>query len=94
MDKDEVLRLATLARVGITEEEAEALKNEFAPILDYVSQVKEALPKGGVREMAKSSVRNVMRDDTDAHESGIYTEELLNAAPTRDGSYVKVKKIL
>ncbi len=35
-----------------------------------------------------------MRDDADPHEAGLYTEDLLKAAPGRDGNYVKVKKIL
>lgn len=37
---------------------------------------------------------NVMREDTEPHESGIYTEKLLSAAPQREGQYIKVKKIL
>jgi Asp-tRNA(Asn)/Glu-tRNA(Gln) amidotransferase C subunit len=116
MNKDEVLRLAGLARVGIQDEEAEALSHEFDDILKYVGEVKAASqenpstssgqarnPEGkqasygaGKKQETKEQhpILNVMREDGRAHESGKYTEDLLNAAPDREGDYVKVKQIL
>ena len=35
-----------------------------------------------------------MREDSNPHEPGVYTEDLLNLAPERAGQYVKVQKIL
>ncbi|MFZ2049078.1 MAG: Asp-tRNA(Asn)/Glu-tRNA(Gln) amidotransferase subunit GatC [Minisyncoccia bacterium] len=98
MDKEKVLKLAQLARVGISDYEAETLSNEFGAILDYVGQVKEVSgdvvlgEAGQTKEMFPH--RNMLRDDVDAHESGIYTKEILNNAPQKNEKFIKVKKIL
>ena len=100
MDKEKVLKLATLARIEVSDEEAEDLVREFDSILKYVSEIKTSpqplsLPRrGGDSRAASGGEVNVMREDTNPHESGIYTEDLLNAAPQREGDYVRVKKIL
>ncbi len=100
MDSREVLKLATLARVEISPEEAESLSHEFEAILSYVSDVKVAGTKSA-GDAASTAMRpedialkNVMREDANAHESGIYTEKILEEAPSREGQYIKVKKIL
>ena len=94
MDKDKVLSLAKLARIEISDSEAENLSHEFEAILGYVSEVKsvetDATPSG--RE--DFAVKNVFREDNNPHEAGLYTEKILEQAPAKDGSYVKVKKIL
>ena len=41
MEKEDIVHLANLARISITNEEAEALKNEIASVLAYVSTVNE-----------------------------------------------------
>ena len=87
MNKTDVLRLAQLARIEISDEEANNLTHEFESILNYVGEVKEV-------EKEEILNRNVMREDGEPHESGIHTEDLLNSAPDREGEYVRVKKIL
>ena len=105
MNKDTVNRLAKLARIDISEKEAENLANELGNILKYVSDLKVAItkkqetpkdkPTGQARNKSEDlSNRNVMREDVESHESGVYTEDLLNAAPDREGEYIRVKKIL
>ncbi|OHB05347.1 MAG: hypothetical protein A3A26_02040 [Candidatus Zambryskibacteria bacterium RIFCSPLOWO2_01_FULL_47_14] len=93
MDKEKVLDLAKLARIKISNEEAEILSHEFKSILDYVGQIKNAGFK--INDLGfKNEIGNVMREDGEPHESGIYTEKLLAEAPERSGNYIKVKKIL
>lgn len=96
MDQTEVLKLAKLARIEISAEEAESLSHEFEVILGYVGQVKEVGGGGPARlnDFSRSGGVNVLRDDTNPHESGIYTEAILENAPAREGNYIKVKKIL
>lgn len=94
MDKIEVLKLADLARIRLTETEAEKLSGEFESILKYVGEVKEVSGQAGAPLSENFPVRNVVREDSTGHESGIYTEQILAQAPSREGSYVKVKKIL
>lgn len=91
MNKEEVLKLAKLARVEVSQDEAESLSRDFGAILDYVSEINEAKVPALKNDLV---LKNVMREDENAHDSGIYTEALLNEAPSREGSFVKVKKIL
>lgn len=92
MDAQKVLGLAKLARIEMDDAEAEKLSKEFGAILNYVSEVKKVSPSPAEEE--KEGVYNVMRQDAEPHESGIYTEKILSQAPAREGNYLKVKKIL
>ncbi len=98
MDKDKVLNLAKLARIEIGDEEAESLSSEFGAILGYVGEVKGVTspqPLSLARRGEEGrGVSNVMREDVGPHESGLYTEKILEQAPAREGDYIKVKKIL
>lgn len=95
MDKEKVLDLAKLARIELSEPEAEKLSHEFESILNYVGEVKAAAPTHGKRPTIDDfPIRNVMREDGEPHETGIYTEKILNNAPARKDNYLKVKKIL
>lgn len=106
MNKDEVKKLATLARIEMTEEELSKMSTEIDAVLEYVGQIKGAVSgkKSAKTNGAKSdqdeariesaSVRNVMRNDDSSHAGDINREKLLAEAPDRDGDYIKVKKIL
>lgn len=95
MNKQEVLNLANLARIRLTDAEAEKLSGEFQSILGYVGEVKE-ISKTDSRQPTADHfpVKNVMRKDGEGHESGIHTEKLLKEAPMSANGYLKVKKIL
>ncbi len=90
--RQDIEKLASLARIQITDEEKDQFRQEIDSILAYVAQIQAAVvsldlnPEAGV-------VKNIMREDV-AHESGAYTEIILKEAPSRQGEYLKVKKIL
>lgn len=94
MDKEKVLDLAKLARIGITEMEAERLAGEFDAILGYVGEVQKITNNQQLTTDNVHALKNVIREDGEPHVSGIYTEKILSQAPGREGSYLKVKKIL
>lgn len=93
MKREDIIALADLARIELTDTEIDRFANEFDGILAYVASVKDlvgevaAEPKIGV-------VANVLREDEDPHEPNMYSEDLLSLAPDRSGRYVRVKKIL
>jgi aspartyl-tRNA(Asn)/glutamyl-tRNA(Gln) amidotransferase subunit C len=93
MNRDDIQRLAALARIELTDAEAEGFAPEVSSILGYVSDIKE-ITGDAPEEKVIGALYNVMREDTNPHEPGLYTEDLLAAAPGRDGQFVKVKKIL
>ena len=94
MDKEEVLNLAKLARVELKDEEAESLSHEFDSILNYVGEVRSAKVSPLVSDSQGETLKNIMREDREPHESGLYTQKILEQAPAREGPYLKVKKIL
>ena len=93
-DKD-IEKLGDLARIKLSEKEKETLKTDIEAILGYVSQIKE-VSSDIERDMSgkNETLINVMREDENPHESGLYTEKILENAPEREGDYIKVKKIL
>jgi aspartyl-tRNA(Asn)/glutamyl-tRNA(Gln) amidotransferase subunit C len=93
MKKEDIERLATLSRIALTPKETEEFAEDITSILGYVSEITEITGTGDVEKKA-DALFNVMREDTEPHAPGLYTEDLLNAAPEREGQYVKVKKIL
>ncbi|KND52125.1 MAG: aspartyl/glutamyl-tRNA(Asn/Gln) amidotransferase, C subunit [Parcubacteria bacterium C7867-003] len=91
VNKDEIINLANLARIKITSEEADSLTTELDSILDYVGQIKNA---SGDEALSTPVLKNVMRDDVATNKDREYTEDILNNAPSREGNYLRVKKIL
>ncbi len=102
IDPKEIDKLATLARLEISSQEKETITSQINTILEYVGQIKEVNLSAQREEISHSTdlsdhsniVRNVMREDMEPHESGIYSEKLLGASPKSGGGYIKVKKIL
>ncbi len=90
----EIEKLATLARIQLSDEEKKKLQKDVGAILLYVSQINLFSPTDKNAATGKYLLVNVMREDTTPHTSGIFTETLLSAAPVREGQYIKVKKIL
>jgi aspartyl-tRNA(Asn)/glutamyl-tRNA(Gln) amidotransferase subunit C len=88
----EIERLAELARIEVDEEETQSLAKDIEAILGYVTLVQKVAGETG--EPEKPALVNVLREDANPHESGIYTDALLSVAPEKEGGYVKVKKIL
>lgn len=90
--RDDVKKLAALARISISDDALPKLAAEFESILAYVSQL-DSLDVSG-KKGAKPPVRNVFRADGEPHETGAYTEALAAQFPEREGDYLKVKQII
>lgn len=91
---EEIEKLATLSRLALSKEEKEKMRKEFDSILEYLATISKVVATVGEHPRSIAAIVNVMREDTEPHESGIYTEALVGAAPRREGDYIKVKKIL
>lgn len=105
ISKEEIKKLADLARIEVGDKEAENLGSEMESILEYVGQVKSITTKrdaespplvvrGAVAFAKVGGVINIMREDQNPTESGNYSKELIDEFPNKDGDYLKVKKIL
>lgn len=92
ISKEEVKKLADLARLQFKEEDLEEMSSKLGAILDYVSQIDTALTDGDITIDHKTS--NVTRADIVENNNGEYTDDLLSSAPESQNGFVKVKKII
>lgn len=92
LDREQVQKVAQLARLALTPEEEERFTSQLGSILDYFQQLNE-LDTSDVPPTARAiDASNVTRSDTlDAWNN---REAILNSAPDRDGEFFKVPKIL
>ena len=89
---EEVRHIAMLARVGMTEEDLERMRDEMSHILenfDVLSQVdtESVEPTGHSVDLD-----SVMRDDEVTDSSPL--EDMLANAPSREGDLVRVRAVL
>lgn len=89
----EIEKLSELSRIAVTPEEKEQLRIDMDSILGYVEEINK-ISADLALEKKELSLKNVMREDNQPHESGVFTDTLLQAAPQREGQYIQVKKIL
>ncbi|MFT7328317.1 MAG: aspartyl-tRNA(Asn)/glutamyl-tRNA(Gln) amidotransferase subunit C [Crocinitomicaceae bacterium] len=93
MDKQDIKKLATLSRLELSDEKIEEYQKDFEGILEYIDTI-NSVSLDGYDDHLRSITTNIMRDDSDSYLSGQFSEDLLNAAPLREGNFIKVKKIL
>jgi len=100
ISKEEIKKLADLARIEIPENELDELGGEMDAILGYVKLIQqfhpdEVLPNVNTEEgSVVEELRNVMREDANPTESGTHSKELIAEFPESENNYLKVKKIL
>jgi aspartyl-tRNA(Asn)/glutamyl-tRNA(Gln) amidotransferase subunit C len=90
--REEIQRLAHLARLALTPAEETALGEHLNAMLAYVEKLNE-LNTDGVEPLAHAvEVPAAMREDRVTNEAN--TEALLQHAPAREGDFFSVPKII
>lgn len=93
MDIKEIKKLSELARINLTNEEEKQFQKEIGAVLGYVDKLQELnLNENGASALEKENATN-FRKDENAHEKGVYTEDLLGEVPEKQNGFVKVKQI-
>lgn len=92
VDTATVKRVARLARIAVSDTEAEALKAELNTILGFVEQLNE-VDVTGVEPMT-SVIALKMKERPDVVTEGGETEKVLANAPVRDGNFFVVPKVV
>ena len=92
LSREEVLHIAALARVGVTEADVEKMREHLSNILENF----EALQKvdtGGVAPTAQPiALQNVIMSDE--VRPSMSQEDVLANAPQREGDFLKIKIVL
>jgi aspartyl-tRNA(Asn)/glutamyl-tRNA(Gln) amidotransferase subunit C len=89
---DQVKHVAHLARLGITEEEAEGFRKNLESIITYAEQLNEVDTENVEPTSHVLKIKNVLREDIAAE--GLPREEVLKNAPDHQDGQFKVPSIL
>lgn len=92
ISKEEVKRIAKLARLELSENEIEKMQKDMSEILDYFDLLKSAsVPPA--RNFGETKKANELRKDEVAPSFDM-KDELIIQAPNKKDGYIKVKNIL
>jgi len=94
LSKEEILHIATLARIGLDEKDIEKYQHDLSAILDYFKKlseldVKNIQPIGHITGM-----QNVFRTDRNEDFGPAGKEAIFKNVPETKDGYIKVKSVL
>lgn len=93
LSKEDILKLARLARLQLDEAEVDAFQHEITDILGYVEMLKDVDTKGLKPTYQVTGLTNVTRVD-EVVDYGADKDALLKNAPRREGDYIKVNRMV
>ena len=96
LTREDILKLADLSRLKLSDEEVELFTAEFNEILNYVELLDSVDTKGLEPTYQVSGLTNVMREDV-VKSDGPYiatSKELLKNAPATEDGQFKVKRMI
>lgn len=92
LSREEVLHIARLARVSLTEDEINRLREQLSNILENF-EILQQVDTSNVPPTAQSvALKTVMRKDEVA--PSLPANEVLDNAPRREGDYFRVRAVL
>ena len=89
----DVLKLARLARLKLSDAEVEQFRKEISEILAYVEQLQSVNVDKLEPTYQVTGLKNVTRPDKPV-DYGATQKDLLKNVPELEGSYIKVKRVL
>lgn len=92
LSRDDVAKLAALARIEMSEEELVSLSSQFGMILDAVARVQEVNLDGVIATSHPQPIQNVFREDR-VYPS-LTPEQALSGAPAQEEQRFRVPQIL
>ena len=92
LSKEEVVKVAKLARIALSENEVEKFQKELSAVLDYVEELKQVNVEGLEEVSQVTGLVNVQRDDKAI--GCDFKEDIMSQAPEIKDGYYKVKAIL
>lgn len=93
LSREDVLKLAQLARLHLNDDEVKQFQSEISSILKYVEQLHEVELDDLEPTYQVTGLKNAMRADVEK-DYGVSPEELLKNAPATEDGQIKVKRVL
>ena len=92
LSREEVIHIAKLARLGMSEADIEKAREQLSNILENFEVLKE-IDTTDVPPTAQAiNLQNVLRDDTDS--SSLTAKEIMANAPDREEDFFKLRAVL
>lgn len=93
LTRDDILKLAQLARIDLTDEEVDEFTGELTAILHYVEQLGSVDVSDLTPTSQVTGLTNVMRADV-IQDYGYDTKDLLQNVPAVENNQIKVKRMI
>lgn len=93
LSRDDVLKLAALSKLTLSDDEVEKLRGELSEILNYVEMLNQVDVEGLQPTYQVTGLQNVTRPD-EPRDYGYKPEDLLKNAPAVQDNQFKVKRVL
>ena len=94
LSREEILNIATLARIGLDEKDIEKYQHELSDILEYFKKLEELDVKNVEPIGHITGMQDVFRTDKNEDFGDLGREAILKNAPERKDGYIKVKSVL
>lgn len=93
LSRDDVLKLARLSKLRLTDDEVTKYQEELGQLLKYVEQLQSVDTTGLEPTYQVTGLTNVMRPDT-IEDYEMNTEDLLQNVPEVHEQQIKVRRVL
>lgn len=93
LTRGDVLKLARLSKLQLSDEEIEAFRSDLSKILEYVEQLQSVNVEGLEPTHQVTGLKNVMRPD-ETIDYQVSRNELLKNVPSMQNGQIKVKRVL
>ena len=94
LSKDEVLHIAKLARLTLTDAELDKYAKQLSGILEYVEKLKEIDAKGVEPTAQVTGLYNVWREDAVIATDDETRRLIVKNFPEKDGDLLNVKAVI
>ena len=93
LTRNDILKLASLSRLALTDDEVDEFTAEISEILGYVEQLQQVDIEGVAPTNQVTGLTNITRDDK-LIDYGYKPEDLLKNVPETEGNQLKVKRMI
>jgi aspartyl-tRNA(Asn)/glutamyl-tRNA(Gln) amidotransferase subunit C len=92
LSREEVLHIAELAKIGLTEEEIDRMSQQLSNILDNFDILKQVNTEGVPPTAQPNTLCNVMK--ADIVKPSMSQDEVLANAPQREEGFFRIRAVL
>ncbi|HEX8973960.1 MAG TPA: Asp-tRNA(Asn)/Glu-tRNA(Gln) amidotransferase subunit GatC [Patescibacteria group bacterium] len=94
LSREEILHIATLARIGLHEKDVEKYQHDLSEILDYFKKLDECETQDVEPIGHITGVNNVFRTDANEDFGDLGKAAIMKNAPEMKDGHIKVKSVL